>query len=71
MTKKKDNKLPDFIEDLSKDLKPCTPLKHPLLRMAPWLLVAPLYIYIVAVFVIGLRPDWQEMLMHRKKEKTL
>ena len=54
----------DIIDQLSDELETCKPLAHPLQRMLPWLIIAPLYVFIIAVFVIGLRDGWFDMLMH-------
>ncbi|MAY99650.1 MAG: hypothetical protein CMH32_03890 [Micavibrio sp.] len=65
---KKENKGPeDLISKLSGDLEPCEPLKHPLKRMAPWVIIASLYVALVAFFGIGVRPDIWDMLIHNHR----
>ena len=56
-----------IINDLCNDLRPCTPLAHPLLRMGPWVVLSLLYMAYVATEIVGLRADWQDMLMHNMR----
>ncbi|MAS86927.1 MAG: hypothetical protein CMH30_02965 [Micavibrio sp.] len=57
----------DIIKELCDDLRPCKPLSHPLLRMGPWVVLSLIFMMIMAVKVIGLRPDWYEMLMYDRQ----
>lgn len=59
MTKKTPEEL---IKDLCEDLEPQQPLKHPLIRMLPWLLATPAITLLIA-YVIGMRADWMEMML--------
>lgn len=65
MSKKNTNdNIPDIVSQLTAQLEPCKPLAHPFMRMLPWVLAAALYVFVLSVFVIGLRDDWYAMLMH-------
>lgn len=70
MSKKnnKENQCPeDLISKLSADLEECRPLKHPIKRMAPWVIIATLYVALVAVWGIGLRTDILDMLSQNSR----
>jgi hypothetical protein len=58
------NETKDIIKDLCEDLKPCKPLAHPLMRMGPWVVLSLAFMTTMAVYAIGLRPDWYDMLMY-------
>lgn len=52
-----------LIDNLGEDLKPQKPMKHPLLRMLPLLVLTPILTFAIAHF-IGMRADWSEMMMY-------
>ena len=47
----------DLIKELSADLQPHSPMKHPFLRALPWIVLSIGYLVIVTM-VIGVRHDW-------------
>lgn len=51
----------NLIEDLTKELEPVKPQAHPMLRVLPWFVIAPLYVFVI-VQIIGPRPDLSMML---------
>jgi len=56
MSKDKANTIEDCINGLCDDLAPVKRLRHPLLRIAPWIVVSMLYVSVL-VFHEGLRAD--------------
>ena len=58
-----EQKLDKFIEELADDLKPVKPLAHPLVRMAPLIVVCILYVGAM-IAMLGPREDFMPKMMH-------
>lgn len=57
-----DDVLNDVVANLTEDLSEIKPLRHPILRMLPWVLVSVLYIS-ACIYIIGIRYDMEDKLV--------
>ncbi len=59
----REKNLDHFINELAEDLKPVKPLAHPLIRIAPLIVVSTLYVGAM-IMMLGPRDDFMPKMMH-------